>query len=707
MQEKSEKEKQTEAILKSLGDDIQADLGISAEEAYHMLIQATTKTGNPKFIKPSAYLKDKYTYAPVSPTQWLMDRDYFGRIGESVWPVVSSEFIRVMESNPRPLRLILKGAIGWGKTFLSDLIMARLLYELGCLRRPQEYFGLSGGSMITFMNLSTTATHARRVFFSGLKEMIDASPWFREKFPRDTDVESVLIWRQKNISFVPGSSSELAPLGENLFGGVIEEANFFQVSSTSKKIRSVGEREWDQAKKLHDSIWRRMKSRYQKVGRLPGMLILNSSAKYPDDFLEKISKESDSDTLMIEHSGWETKPPSRYSGKKFYVFVGNNILPPKIMRSDEEAEAYRLRGRVEEVPVEYQTDFERDIEGSVRDEMGVNVKSVDRFITQDEKISTSVATDIPVPFSEVYGSGLPFDSLPDSLQLGSLVSPFGRETKPVLLMHPNATRFAHIDLGISTDSCGLCVCHIGEVMDVTRTVMTQAGSETRMAETRPLVYVDLLLKIVPPIGGEIQIETIRNILHDCSLFLGFKFARITYDQFQSKDSQQLLKKRFGDSVVGYLSVDKTADPYNVLKETIYENRLRMYYYEPVIRELRQLMRDSVTGKINHPPGGAKDTADALAGAVWNATVYMGMGVRDENIYESLPNIRTAEEILRADSVRWLRGDPEPSPDEDIMTEEALWAEMKPDEEDMQSMEDYDKARKFMDKTSAGIIKIGW
>ena len=38
-------------------------------------------------------------------------------------------------------------------------------------------------------------------------------------------------------------------------------------------------------------------------------------------------------------------------------------------------------------------------------------------------------------------------------------------------------------------------------------------------------------------------------------------------------------------------------------------------------ELVQLEKDNNTGKVDHPPKGSKDTADALCGAVYTASSY--------------------------------------------------------------------------------------
>lgn len=633
------------------------ELGMTPQEIMHLLVNASVSSGNTKYLNPSNYLKAKYKTVPVSPTQWLTDPQYFGHVGASMWDVVKQDFIFIMESNPRPLRVVLKGSIGWGKTFLSSAIMCRLLYELGCLINPQSFFGLAPGTHISLINLAVTATHARRVFFARLREMVDLSPWFNTYFKRNMDVNSALFWPQNYVSFVPGSSSELAPLGENTLGGVIEEANFFKTAD-AKKTYAPLEEEWDHAKRLHDAVWRRMKSRYQRMGRCPGILVLNSSAKYPDDFLEKVTKENDPNTCIIEHAEWETKPAHRYSGEKFYVFVGDTNRAPRICEDEKIVEEYSRIGKVIPVPVEYRSDFTRDIEGAIRDIVGMNLRTFNRFITAEQKLEEMWDKSIPTPFEDRFAEGMVSDEVFHAIKYDRMVQVFSAEngtktfTRP--LLHPQAPRYCHIDLGVTSCPTGITVVHVGDYKEVERRREDVEGTQT-IKELVPIVYVDLVLRIVPPVGGEILIETVRNILYDLRDKVGFRFAKITYDQFQSRDSQQILKKRFGEDVVDNLSVVRTNDPYLVAKEAIYENRVKCYLYEPLIRELRTLQIEPKTGRIEPLPNETKDVADSFAGAVWNATTDMESGIRVVQQVGLWREDVSPEEKLKRDSIDWLVG----------------------------------------------------
>ena len=67
----------------------------------------------------------------------------------------------------------------------------------------------------------------------------------------------------------------------------------------------------------------------------------------------------------------------------------------------------------------------------------------------------------------------------------------------------------------------------------------------------------------------------------------------------SKDTMQILRKK--NIKADYLSVDRTIEPYNILKAAFYEKRIDLPFYKPLEEELMKL--ELVRGiKVDHPPG---------------------------------------------------------------------------------------------------------
>lgn len=62
-------------------------------------------------------------------------------------------------------------------------------------------------------------------------------------------------------------------------------------------------------------------------------------------------------------------------------------------------------------------------------------------------------------------------------------------------------------------------------------------------------------------------------------------------------------------------------PYQYFKSAIYENRIQMYENKLLTEEIIGLERNNNSGKVDHTPNGinSKDQADAVCGALWNAS----------------------------------------------------------------------------------------
>lgn len=82
-------------------------------------------------------------------------------------------------------------------------------------------------------------------------------------------------------------------------------------------------------------------------------------------------------------------------------------------------------------------------------------------------------------------------------------------------------------------------------------------------------------------------------------------------------------------------------PYQYFRSTIYERRIDMYSSKKLIDELIDLERNVNTGKIDHPNGGAKDAADAVCGALFNASQNAEQFAYDYGeVYETMDNINS-------------------------------------------------------------------
>ena len=134
------------------------------------------------------------------------------------------------------------------------------------------------------------------------------------------------------------------------------------------------------------------------------------------------------------------------------------------------------------------------------------------------------------------------------------------------------------------------------------------------------IVLDVCVQIAPPrereAKAEISFERVRQLIYDWE-DRGFKVkgGQVSYDGWQSIDSQQQLKRK-GFRVAEF-SLDRDVEGHDTLQELANCDELSFYRHAVLIREARalSLLRGK---KVDHPKGGSKDVVDAVAGACYFA-----------------------------------------------------------------------------------------
>ncbi|MGD0069634.1 MAG: hypothetical protein ABSB76_40255, partial [Streptosporangiaceae bacterium] len=180
----------------------------------------------------------------------------------------------------------------------------------------------------------------------------------------------------------------------------------------------------------------------------------------------------------------------------------------------------------------------------------------------------------------------------------------------------------HADLAASGDRAGVSLAHVKRWQDHALVGHDEAGLEIQVAERRPVVKVDFTISYesnagaVPPM--EIQIRWARMLCLELRR-MGFPITFFSFDQWQSKDSMQILESHGIET--DRFSTDTSEEGWRTLRDVMYEGRLEMPNRELVVTELLGLSR-LPSGKIDHLGDSSKDEADSLAGAVVGA---LGIG----------------------------------------------------------------------------------
>ena len=347
------------------------------------------------------------------------------------------------------------------------------------------------------------------------------------------------------------------------------------------------------------------------------MICLCGSANYPGQFTdvkrdearEQLAREGRTDIFVSDKRAWEVQPEGRFGKERFRVFTGDGVSRPRVLEDGEAAP----EDRVVEVPVEYRSAFESDVQGALKDVAGIATSAEGLFIPDAEAIARA------------FGSA------------GScfLTDWCDFNTAPVRLSKrppddPSEPRYVHIDLSLSLDNAALAMGYLRDFAAVDR-----GGG---VVETLPSVRFDGLLSIRPPGGGQqVPFQKVKAVIK-ALLDLGYPIKYVSLDGFQSADMIQTMRAWKMRS--GVVSLDRKPGPYNVTRQALLDGRVSGSSVELVRTELPELRWIPAKQKVDHPPGGSKDLADCVAG------VIHGLSTRRELWARHGVSVRQMPESLR-------------------------------------------------------------
>lgn len=577
------------------------NLSASEKETLETIFSEVEATGYSKTLR--ALQNVDWKELPISGNDFIEDPYYFGILSESLYPGVREDFIDIIDRPYPALEVILTGALRWGKSHLSALLGGYHLYVLSCMRDPRRYLRLSPVSTIYFINVSVTGAQASDGVFSTLMGMVDTSPYFREKCPRNTRTNSVLQF-SNNVVCKAGNSSEFSAIGKDVYFAILDEANFFGVKKNSARSLEVSG-DYDNAKVLYDALIKRIRLTFSTHGVSAGLGVISSSARYPQDYIErkvdfveslKKSGEYDGTIVVKKHSNWEVKDPSVYTLPKFRVQIGDTTRRAKILDPGDES-----IGKVLDIPGELKSFFLEDIDAALRDIAGVPTASISPFFKNREAVNLCFTNSYEHPFAIETSV-----CLEEPLILERIVKQdeLGRY-RPIY--NPGVPRGIHIDLAKTGQRCpfGFVMGHIAGYKEVQ--VVDEKTFKIEKV-TRPIIRMDLVLQIIARPNTELEQSKIIRLIFLLRLF-GFNISFVTADQYQSANILQTVSKKGIEAKVMSHTYKKFR-PYTYWKEAVYEGRFVCYNYSPLQNEMISL--EDREGIIDHPANGTDDLCVGVA-----------------------------------------------------------------------------------------------
>lgn len=504
-------------------------------------------------------------------------------------------------------RFLLKGHYVSHNTWLMGVIFLYRVAAAVLLRNPQNFLGLSKGSSIVYAVLSVTGRVVEETAFGDVKNFMEKSPFFREEchFNPELKYSSMRIQLPNNIMLTAGSKGQHV-IGRNTMGVCLDEGNWRLEANPDLK-----------AYKLYDEVRTRIKNRFQKVaGFLPAISVLASSARDESSFTEKVIKDiervNDEKTEKVyRYAVYEAKRHLlTLKPRWFKVAHGVKNIDPVVLGGwyTEKGMPIDVPGtrhehappgcRISLVPEDYADAFKRNCKTALQSICGISTGGSHLLFQSTADIERCLE------LAEVDGvqNAAKVEMMPISMEDQSEIWDYldhrkfcaTRYSQIVPARHPEALRFAHLDLATAT-TAGVAICHLVGNKRVDGLVK----SGVVYNEYRQVVEYDFILAIVAGKTKPISLEKIQRFFFWLRQECGFKFGLITADTFQSVMPLQMMQSRGFETKV--LSVDRSKAPYYAWRTGFEELRIRPCRNRQMMIEAEQLL--DLPEKIDHPAEG--------------------------------------------------------------------------------------------------------
>ena len=570
------------------------------------ILEEMSKSGNSQIYEDLKYAE--YKEIPVDIETFLTDDRYLGQAWKDItgrlklYPFWLDTLKKIFPDNVSTNynTLLESGARGIGKSEIAcGCVGTYLMYRVMCLKNPLEFYRLKQTEKICFAFMNIKLALSEEIAISKFQKTIQMSPWFMSKGKMTTYHGNPYWVPPEPISIIIGSQSDDV-IGKPIFFSFFDEISFIRNQDIDKQKKK--------AKDMIDTAIGGMFTRFIHNGKNPTMLVVASSKRSEQSFMEEyiktLSKTDGANTLVVDKPVWEVKPEGTYSKEIFYVGLGNKYLE-NIVIPDEDYNnltPYKERGyKIIEVPIDFKAKFLEDIDRNLCDFAGISSASSNKYISA-QIVLDCINTEYKNPLPDVLEIG---NGKEDRLQYYNF---FNMNNIPKEMMHKPL--YVHLDMSISGDMTGIAGVWISG---------KKVSTDNNQAKDLKF-RLAFSTSIKAPKGRQISFEKNRNFIRWLKES-GFKIKGITCDTFQSYDLiQQLSAEGFNCEI---LSVDRVQDgickPYQYLRSSLYEQRFEMYKSERLFDECVDVERNIETGKVDHSPNFHKDVLDAVCGATYNAS----------------------------------------------------------------------------------------
>lgn len=558
---------------------------------------------------------------PPSIDELLESKEFLGN-SLNVWPALREQIRKynphIMSGESAPTLVIDNSTLGTGKSFSSIISLIYTLVTLHCFEHPLLLFKNIDPNFPIFLYIvSAKPNVTSSQLYTPLRDLVDSMPFFRDiNYSRDK--KSSLEFSNKIILNQASSTNPTQFLSLAVIRSLFDEANFCEYVDNSKRA-GYGERIYDEAQQLFETLQSRYTSRFAGNGFKFGGIQVSSSPLHEQDFISRLKEMLDNGTYTvpyayIQNRKWDVAPEGTYD-KWFYYTPQTAKEDSKIYPDDpDNVPPHAIR-----IPEALKPDFEVNPTRAQRDHLGLKTSALNPFIKEAYIIGQAVRVNdkgctTRLDYNLAANQGYP-------------------QLVPEKVINPGLPRFLHVDLSLVGDRAGIAMVHIDSTMFVN-------------GQPVPHIYVDFAISITPNAKNRLKIHEVREFIESIRFQYGINLVHVSFDQFQSEETRTILHDK--GIPTSLTSVDRAETNAYVDFRTLLEGRRISMPDNPLlIEELRTLEEQILPGdkiKIDHQPKGSKDVSDAVCGAVFNimksgtsfamlAHQHMGQLLKDQEEYE--------------------------------------------------------------------------
>ncbi len=563
---------------------------------------------------------------PVTIEEFCESKEFVGALEDfRVWPAWQDELRKmnpdVIVGEPPVHEVVLGGGTGTGKTTTAWLTTAYQFYLFTCFDPiTAPYPHLSGAlTPIKFPLMSLKPTITKTIIYDPLRTLITSMPYVLKNMTWDKRKEGVMHF-SNGIIIEPVLAMGESMQGAAIPGGIFDEMAFMSVIEQSKQVpgpRGQGGK-FDQAQLVYDEARSRRSRSFKTKGVSIGTLCFMSNTRYQGDFMDRclagLKEKGRSHVYFRRLKRYDVAPADVAAvrgGDTIRLLVGSDTHNSRVLRDDEAAGVgYPALAQVEDIPSHYLEDATENPDQVLRDVCGISTGAISPFFARRDKIDGGfvrgrrLSSWVDKSDVDLAVDGLPIwveENMPDD-----------RDTE----------RFLHVDLSISHDRCGVAVVKIAGFENM-------GTDDPNLYERAPHYEVEVAVTITPRANFHVDPSEVRTWLMELGTRYGFNIGGVSYDGFQSDESRQRWR-RSGVLNVREISMDRTSMAFDHFRTALYQDRVDFVASDMLRDEMNELEYNAQRDKVDHPPKGSKDLADAVAGALQNAV--MSRGVRREGAY---------------------------------------------------------------------------